>query len=92
MQQLTEEYGKKGVTVLAINVGDTVDRIRDYFAKEKFTFKPVRQQLDEISRAYAVQAYPTNVVIAPDGTIELSLLGFDEPKIRAALDRAVAKK
>lgn len=78
--------------VLAVNNGDTLEKIKEYFGKEKFTFRPVRQKASEISEAYKVSAYPTNYVIGPDGKIVEAVLGFEEEKIKAALEKLAPKK
>lgn len=75
------------MTVLAVNSGDGADVIRRYFAREKLTFTPLRQKDDEINRAYGVQAFPTNYVIAPDGRVAWRSVGFDEKGLRAAIEK-----
>ncbi len=59
----------KNVVVLAINLQDSKDQIRKYFEENKFTFTPLMQKSDEISKAYGVSAYPTNYLVGPDGKI-----------------------
>ncbi len=76
MRNLSEEYKDRGVVVLAVNNGDTLEKIKEFFEKEKFTFRPVRQKAREISDAYKVSAYPTNCLIGPDGKIAEAVLGF----------------
>ena len=78
--------------VLAVNNGDAAENIKSYFEKGKFTFRPVRQKASEISEAYKVSAYPTNYVIGPDGKVAEAVLGFDEAKLKAALDKVAPKK
>jgi peroxiredoxin len=93
LQKIFEEYAKRDVVVLAVNNGDSVDRIRKYFEEEKFTMLPVRQgDAGEISEAYGVMAYPTNYIIAPDGTVAWRGVGFDEEGMREALEKTAAKK
>lgn len=87
-----DEYKDRGVVVLAVNNGDAVENIKKYFEKGKFTFRPVRQKADEISKAYKVSAYPTNYVIGPDGKVAEAVVGFEEEKIKAALEKLAPKK
>lgn len=42
-------------------------------------------------KAYGVQAYPTNYLVAPDGKILWRSVGFDEGGLRAALEKAGVK-
>ncbi len=78
--------------VLAVNVGDPAEKIREYFEKEKFGFRPLLQQSDEVSRVYKVSAYPTNYLIGADGKIAYRAVGFQEAALRAALEKAAPKK
>lgn len=80
----------KNVVVLAVNLQDSKDQIRKYFEENKFTFRPVMQKSDEISRAYGVSAYPTNYVVGPDGKIVFRSVGYDEEGLKGAIGK-VAK-
>ena len=82
----------RGVVILAVNVGDSPDIIREYFEKERFTFIPIQQKDNEISRAWGVSTYPTNYVVAPDGTIAARMIGFDENALRKALEKIALGK
>ena len=78
--------------LLAVDIEDSVETIKEYFEKEKFTFQPVRQKKDEISKAYGVSGYPTNYVIGPDGKVASRMVGFDAATLRAVLDKLAPKK
>ncbi len=78
--------------MLAVNDGDSVKQIRDYFEKEKFTFRPLRQKESATTEAYGVEAFPTNYVIDKDGKIVAGSLGWNEEKIRAALEKLLPEK
>ena len=86
-----EEFAKRGAVFLAVNLGDSAEGIRAYFNEQKFTFKPVRQKRSEISKAFGVRAYPTNYIVAPDGTIAEGALDLNDEDIREALERLLAK-
>ncbi len=78
--------------VLAVNLGDSADKVKKYFEKNSFTMKPVLQKKDEISTAYGVQAYPTNYVVGPDGKIAHRSVSYQEEALRTALDKLAPKK
>jgi peroxiredoxin len=80
------------VVVLAINIGDSPEKIRSYFEQNKFTMSPVRQKSNEISKQYGVVAYPTNYVIGTDGKVAYRSVGFKEQALRAALAKAAPAK
>ena len=87
-----EAFRERGLLVLAVNAGDSEEEIREVFEKNKFSFTPVRQKEDEVSGAYGVRAYPTNYVVGPDGKVLARCVGFDEAKLRSALDEALKNK
>lgn len=92
LERLFKEYEKRGVSVLAVNFGDTPETIAAYFEKEKFTMTPLRQRKDELGRAFGVRVYPTNYVIGPDGRVAYRAVGFDESDLRSALEKVAPKK
>ena len=78
--------------MLAMNWGDGVEVIRDYFKKNRFSFQPVRQKAEEVSQAYGVKIYPTNYVIGPDGRVDAAMVGFKEAVLRKALDKLASER
>ena len=60
---------RNDVVFLAVNVNDPKERIEEWWQEGKFTLQAVRQQGDEVSRAFGVKAYPTNYVVGPDGKV-----------------------
>lgn len=86
LQELNLEYSKRGVTMVAVNFGDSKETIAAYFSKEKLGLIPVRQQKDEVSRALGVRSYPSTYVIGADGKVKWRAVGFDETSLRAALE------
>lgn len=45
----------------------------------------------KIGGKYGVQAYPTNYLVGPDGTVLWRSVGFDETGLREALAKAGVK-
>lgn len=77
---------RNDVAFLAVNVNDPKDRIEQWWKEGGFTLQAVRQDDDEVSRAFGVRAYPTNYVIGPDGKVVYRGVSYDEPAIRKALE------
>lgn len=73
--------------VLAVNFGDQAETISAYFEREGFTFAAGRQSKDEVSKAFGVRVYPTLYVIDAKGNVAWRGAGFDEPSLRAVLDK-----
>ena len=80
--------GRDDVLILAHNAGvDSHETIAKYFQDSGFTFTPIvdsgKQGAD--SKALGVRAYPTNIVIGPDGKVLHASVGFNETVIRKLL-------
>ncbi|KAA3611820.1 MAG: TlpA family protein disulfide reductase [Planctomycetota bacterium] len=67
---------RQDVVFLAVNIGDSKDVIEKWWKDEGFQLKPVQQDGDAVSKAFGVQAYPTNYIIGPDGKILWRSVGF----------------
>lgn len=76
---------RQDVSVLAVNIGDAPDFIRRWWEQEGFRHEAVTQDGRAVSAAFGVRAYPTNIVIGPDGTVAYAGVGYDEPALRRAL-------
>jgi len=69
LAKFVSDYEAKGVTFLAVNVGDTPDAVKEFVEKAKFTGKVA---LDPAGRALGklrAQAVPAVVVIDKDGNV-----------------------
>lgn len=73
------------VVFLCVNIGDEKDVINEWWTKEGFSLTAVRQDDDVVSAAFKVEAYPTNYVVGPDGTVLYRSVGYEEDKIRAII-------
>ena len=81
-----------------MNSGDPADRIQQYFAENKFTFKTVmggKPSKDgksyEVFNLFGVQAYPTNYIVDSEGKVVYRDVGFNEQAIRSALEKLGVK-
>ena len=80
--------GRDDLVFLCVNLGDEAEVIRKWWEVSGFTLTAVRQEGDTVSRAFGVQAYPTNYVIGPDGAVQYRGVGWDEAAVRVALSGA----
>jgi hypothetical protein len=76
---------RKDVAFISVNIGDSRDVVAGWWKDERFAHEPALQQGDAVSRAFGVQAYPTNYVLGPDGRVLWRGVGWDEDALRAAL-------
>jgi thiol-disulfide isomerase/thioredoxin len=91
LQKLYEENHAKGFDILAINYGDAADAITKFIREKDYTMSiGVGGKGDAFpGNAYQVDAYPTNFLVDGTGKILWREAGFDEAKLRAAVERAL---
>lgn len=90
VQEMHEEIsGRTDLAIYALNSGsDEKQVIQDYWTKSGFTFPSLFEEGDargKSASALGVQAYPTNIVVGPDGKVKYASVGFNEAAIRAAM-------
>jgi peroxiredoxin len=75
MNELNKKYASKGFPVIAINPNDDVSHPEDSFEKmverakeKKFTFPYLRDETQEIARAYGAEKTPHTYVLLKDGS------------------------
>lgn len=86
IQQLYAAHKKDGLAVLAMNRGDSVKVVKDYWLKEKFTFTPIMAP-NKWHDKFGVTGYPTNFLVDKKGIIKAVFLGFDEEGLKAGLKK-----
>ena len=90
LQAISNEYGGRGVKVVAIAMDDQGESVvRPFVAKNKLTFTVVLPD-NQVDRAFGgVRALPTTFVIGPDGKIFKKLVGFDPNSTPQTLVEAI---
>ncbi len=91
--ELYAQQEHNGIVLLAVNPFDSVETVRSYFDREKFTFMALRDNAEtQANSLYRIRAYPTTYVIGKDGKIVDHAVGYNPDKIRKAVERAVEAK
>lgn len=99
LQRLYSELKDKGLGVVAIDLGDTVEDVRKYIAQFQVTF-PValggtpKEGERSVFGDYGVSVFPTNFLIDKEGKVAWHSRGFDESgiaELRAELDKLGVK-
>lgn len=83
--------------MLAIDQGDTPERVSRYMAENRFTFDTALAGMSSwdwifmgdrrygVLHDYGITAWPTTYVIDPEGRVAARMVDFDEAALRAAL-------
>jgi cytochrome c biogenesis protein CcmG, thiol:disulfide interchange protein DsbE len=80
LQRLYEEYGPKGLKLVAVSIDDYVseDSIRAFGKSFGLTFEVLHDSTHDIERIYQTTGYPETFVIGPEGTIRKKWIGPDD--------------
>ena len=81
-------HAKDGVTLLAVNVREDVDKIRAFLARTPVDARVLRDADGAVSRAYKVGGIPHTVVVSPDGRVHSVKVGIGDGS-RAELEAAI---
>ena len=89
VQALHEKYSDNpDVVILAMNVRDDNQKMAEYWVEKKYTF-PTLNDADDLAGQYGIKAYPSTILIGPDGTVILTAVGSVssiEEKIEKAIE------
>ncbi|MGC4376250.1 thiol-disulfide oxidoreductase ResA [Fictibacillus sp. Mic-4] len=69
MEKLYSEYKKKGVEILAVNVGESNVAVKDFKSEYKLTFPIVNDKTGDVVEAYGIDPLPTTVLVDKNGKI-----------------------
>ncbi|MBK6690124.1 MAG: TlpA family protein disulfide reductase [Deltaproteobacteria bacterium] len=91
LQQVHQEYGPKGFTVLGVNIEPGLEStVKAFMQKERLTFPSL---VDEgpLAPAWGVYSYPTSFLIGRDGAIRTMYRGPASPgRLRSDIEAALA--
>ena len=73
--QTLHELGAGELVVIGVNVRETATRVRRYVDATGLGFPVVIDPQGELSRRLGVSAFPTTLLIAPDGQIRWRVVG-----------------
>lgn len=74
--ELQEQYGKRGLVILAIDVGDEdMSKVRAFVQANKVNYINLMADA-RVTQAYRLTAHPFTVFVTPQGEIFSTYLGF----------------
>jgi len=84
MERMWNKIKGKGVTVLAVDVGENADIIFEFLGQYPVTF-PIPMDLDgKVVESYPVTGLPTTYIVSPQGMVTHRAVGsreWDDPKL-----------
>ena len=88
VETLVEEYGKKRLVVLAVDVGESRKKVTEYLRSSPRSCKIVLNEDTNLPALFAARVYPFYVVIDAEGMIVGEQRGAGEGPLRGLLRKA----
>jgi hypothetical protein len=76
------------VAFVCVNLRDPPEIVRKRWEQKKLTLLATLQEFARASEAFAVNGYPSNFVVGPDGRLLYRAAGWDREAVLGALDSA----
>ena len=75
LQAVYEEHAGEGLVLLAINIGESQDKVASFKQSNNLTFTMLLDSQEAVTLKYDVTGYPTTFFIDKDGIIRAKKLG-----------------
>jgi len=75
LQQIYEEWSGKGLILLAIDIGESPAKVRQFMQSNNLSLPVLLDIREVVTREYNVIAYPTTFFIDKDGIIQEKVIG-----------------
>jgi len=75
MEALYQDYKDKGFVILAVNVGDSKNKVEKFVAENSLTFPILLDWSKNVSRQFQVNGLPTTFIIDKNGIITEVVIG-----------------
>lgn len=100
MEDLHKKYGEKGFVILAVNVDETSEAMKDFLKEHKASFTTVHDATKKLVGTANISSMPSSFILDKDGKVAAIHKGFHgkdtikqyEAEIEKLLSTEVAKK
>jgi peroxiredoxin len=75
IQQVYDEWSGKGLVVLAINIGESSAKVKEFMQSYGLSFPVLLDTNDKVARIYNIRYIPTTFFIDGDGIIQVKIIG-----------------
>ena len=75
LQQIYEEWSGKGPVVLAINIGESHSKARNFLQTHNLSLPVLLDTKENVARKYNITGIPATFFIDSDGTIQVKIIG-----------------
>ena len=92
LEEAWQKLQKRDVVLVAVNMGDTPERIRRFLARRPVSFPILMDAGSQTSTPWQIQGLPTTYVVGPDGRIHYGAIGDRDWSSDAILDPVFSLK
>lgn len=96
LEQLHRKYGKQGLVVLGVNVGETGETMKKFLDTHPVTFPVVRDREQQVVGSAGIVAMPSSVLVDRRGTIRFVHRGFkgltNLPELEQEIERFLGEQ
>jgi peroxiredoxin len=75
LKELTRKYPRERVVLISVSADKEEDKWRDFVAKKEMDWHQFRDPEGSIQRTFGIHAFPTYIVIDPEGIIRQRIVG-----------------
>ena len=89
LQEVHEEFGGRGVEILAVNLGEDREHVEGFLEENGYTFPVVADEDRDIGRLFGVRGIPAQVVLDREGRVASVEIGYDpgmKDRLRSLLE------
>jgi len=90
LNRMQDKYGGKGISIIAISVGDPARDVIDYAASHGLKYPLALDSNASVAHLYGIKGTPTAVLIGKDGTIKKAWWQGYYPGMDAEVDAALS--
>jgi thiol-disulfide isomerase/thioredoxin len=87
-EKLYADYKAQGLVILAVDVDETRDTVDKFLKTNPIAYPVLMGTESGIPPAYGVSAFPTFVLIGPDGKVAAHQIGFSEAALSGIVSKA----
>ena len=89
IQQVYEQWSDKGLVVLAINLGESSAKVKEFMQSYGLSFPVLLDTKEDVAQKYNIRGIPTTVFIDKNGIIQVRITGAFPNK--AAIENKLGK-
>ena len=86
MQVLHDEYGREGLTILAVDLHEEFDAVQSFVSENELTFPVVIDTNGRVQIVYGVRSIPTTYIVGRNGDVLAGAVGARDWASPAAME------